>query len=232
MMRWVLVAALALTACKKDPEVAPPSPKQPGATPFVAERVEKDAAFWKWVAANVEGLKAVKSGHEPVTEQLAAQLEMVAPGLVFELGVGREAFELIISADGKKDLFPVVQRLVAAAPKLPGTTVIAFRPRKDIDGFSMEVGAGKISGKELWYVASADPDRKGLVAVDVFVSGMKSDDDDAMKNAAFMLLEAAVGEFDLETKVGTIEIKQAPPKIEAPLKPLKELAAALDGWKP
>lgn len=221
-MRWVLVAALALTACKKDPE-----PK-PAPVPVV---VDKDPAFWKWVAANVEGLKAVKTGHEPVTAQLSEQLEFVEPGLVFELGVGPESFELIISADGKKELFPAVKRLVAAAPKLPGTTVIAFRPRKDIEAFSMELGDGKISGRDLWFVASPDLERKGLVAVEVFVEGMKSEDDDARKNAAFMLLEAAVGEFDLETKVGLIDIKQAPPKLEAPLKPLKELPAALDGWK-
>ncbi len=224
-MRWVLLAALALTACKKDPEVEQP---KPAPAPIA---VNRDPAFWKWVAANVDALKAVKTGQEPVTAQLAEQLEFVEPGLVFELGVGTDSFELIISADGKKALLPVVKRLVAAAPKLPGTRVIAFRPRKDIEGFGMAVGEGKISGRQLWYVASADPERKGMIAVELFVEGMTSDDDDPMKNAAFMLLEAAVGELDLETKIGAIEIKQAPPKIEAPLKPLKELSAAIDGWK-
>src|SRR5690349_9585027 len=115
----LFMAALALVACKKSPEAEPP-----------VAVVDKDPAFWKWVAANVDGLKAVKTGREPVTEQLSQHLESIAPGLVFELGVGREEFELIISADGKKDLFPVVKRLVSAAPQLPGTKVIAFRPRK------------------------------------------------------------------------------------------------------
>jgi hypothetical protein len=228
-VRWFLVAVLALAACKKEPqvEVVAAAPV-PAAKPAV---VDRDPAFWKWIAANVEGLKAVKTGREPVTDQLSQELEKVEPGLVFELGIGREPFELIISADGKKELFPVVKRLVAAAPEIPGTKVIAFRPRKDIDGFSMQIGEGKLAGKDLLFVAGPDLDRKGLIAVDLFVQGMKSEDDEARRNAAFMLLEASVGEFDLETKIGGIEIKPAPDKADPALKPLKDLPATLDSWK-
>lgn len=218
----ILAALSVLIGCKKE---------QP-APPLVAATSEsKDAAFWKWAAANLDALKGVKTGREPITEELSKQLEQVEPGLVFELGVGREAFELIISADGKKELFPVVKRLVAAAPALPGSKVIAFRPRKDIDGFTMQLGDRKLGGKDLFFVASNDLDRKGLIAVDLFVQGMKTEDDQPAKNAAFMLLEAAVGEFDLETKIGAIDIKQAPSEIPEELKPLKDLPAALDGWK-
>lgn len=224
---WLLVAALSLAGCKKAAE-APPAPV---AAPVKPASPERDQAFWTWVAANVEGLKSVKDGHEPVTAQLTAELEKIEAGLVFELGVGREPFELIISADGKKELFPVVKRLVAAAPPIAGTKVIAFRPRKEIDGFSMQVKERQLSGKNLWFVAGEDPSRKGMMGVDVFVEGMRTENEEPLKSAAFLLLEAAVGEFDLETKIGAVEFKPAPGEPAPPLKPLKELPAALDAWK-
>lgn len=234
---FVILASVFLVAgCKKEQPPPPPPPEPP--KPYVApqagsHQAEEDAEFWGWVKLHLAELKAVKTGKEPVTLGLTRALESISPGLVFELGIAVDGseFELTISADGRKELFPVVQRLVAAAPQLPGTKVVAFRPRKKIEDFGMQVGAGRIAGNQLYFVASNDLDRKGLVAVDLFVQDMKREDDDALKNAAFMLLEAAVGEYDLETKIGTIDIKPAPAKIEAPLRPLKDLPATLDGWK-
>lgn len=228
-MRVLLLALLALAGCKKAADVPPPV--APVVAPPRAASPAGDAAFWAWVAAHVDELKAVKNGREPVTEQLTAALEKIEPGLVFELGVGRDPFELIISADGKKELFPVVQRLVAAAPPLAGTRVIAFRPRKDIESFSMQVREQRLSGKNLWFVAGEDPARKGLLGVDVFVEGMRTENEEPLRTAAFMMVEAAVGELDLETRIGALEFKPAPAQPAAPLQPLKDLPVVLDAWK-
>ena len=231
---FVILTSLALLArCKKEQPPAPPPPPTPYVAPSAgAHKLEEYADFWTWVKTKLPELKAVKTGKEPITEQLTRALEAIAPGLVFELGIGGDGkdFELTISADGNKELFPTVQALVAAAPPLPDTKVIAFRPRKAIEGFGMAVGEGRIAGNQLYYVASNDPERKGMIAVELYVPDMKSGDE-AMKDAAFMLLEATVGEYDLETKFGNIDIKPAPAKIEAPLKPLKDLPAAVDAWR-
>lgn len=225
-MRWFLVAALALAACKKDS-----APAAPAATVAKPTTAEADAAFWAWVRGHVDALKQVKTGREPVTAELTAQLEKIEPGLVFELGVGREPFELVISADGELQRFATVKRLVAAAGEVPGTKVIAFRPRKDVEGFSMQLGEQKLSGAMLWFTAEKDAQRPALVAVTVYVEGMTEENAEPLRNAAFMLLEAAVGEFDLETKVGAIDLLPAPEKPAPPLKKLKELGATLDAWK-
>lgn len=172
-MRWSVVAALVVVAslvgCKKSqPVVEPPKP----APVAVVSDAEKDRAFWKWVAAHVDELKQIKTGREPVADGLSAELEKVEPGLVFELGIGHEPFEVIISADGEQKRFPTVKRLVAAAGEIPGTKVIAFRPRKDIDGFSMEISGQKVSGSNLWFTSSDDAQRPGTLSVTVFVEGM------------------------------------------------------------
>lgn len=46
-----------------------------------------------------------------------------------------------------------------------------------------------------------------------------------------MLLEAAVGEFDIETRIGGIDIVPAPAKPTAQMKKLKELPSVLDARK-
>ena len=223
MMRWVLLVALALCACKKSPE--------PPAAPPPASDAVRDRAFWVWVTANVDALKGVKTGHEPTTEALSAELTKVQPGLVFELGVGREPFELIISADGELTLFPVVKRLVAAAPAIPGAKIIAFRPRKAVEQFAMDFEGRRLSGADLSFRALPDTARPGRVAIELYVDGWDDAKAKGLRNAAFLLLEAAVGEFDLETKVGAIEILPLPEKPKAPLKPLADLPATLDAWK-
>lgn len=222
----VVVALGLLGACKKEP-ASPPAPPAPAKKPSSAEA---DAAFWAWVRAHVGELSQVKTGREPVTAELSAQLEKIEPGLVFELGVGKEPFELIISADGALERFPTVKRLVAAAGEIPNTKVIAFRPRKDVEGFSMTLGDQKLGGAALWFTAEKDQ-KPGLVAVTIYVEGFEQEVPEPVRNAAFMLLEATVGELDLETKVGAIDIVPAPKKPEAPLRKLKELPAALDAWK-
>ncbi|HEY0882247.1 MAG TPA: hypothetical protein VGD87_11980, partial [Archangium sp.] len=142
-MRWCFVfAVVVFSGCKK--EAPPPSPPAPTVT---AKPADPDAAFWAWAAAHLDELKAVKSGREPVIEDLSRELDKVHAGLAFELGAGKDPFELIISGDGDKALFPVAKRLAAAAPALPGTKVIALRPRKDVGSFSMDLGGEKLDAK-------------------------------------------------------------------------------------
>ncbi|PZR13496.1 MAG: hypothetical protein DI536_12105 [Archangium gephyra] len=200
-----LVALLFVTGCKKD----------------------KDGEFWKWVGAHVTELKLVKTGDEPVVDELSAELGKAAPGLVFELGVGTDPFEFIISADGMKDRFDDVKRLTGAAPAIAGLKVIAFRPRKEIDGFEMHLGDLKLAADEVKYLGSAEKD--GKLSLDLYIDGYSATTEDAVKRAGFVLLDSAIGEFDMETRIGGIEFHGAPAPAGA--KPLPALPAELDALK-
>ena len=229
-MRQFLCAVLVLAGCKKPPEPVVTAPMTPARVEPVGI-YDRDAMFWSWVLTHVGELKGVKTGNEPVLQELALELQKVDPGLVFELGAGNGVLEVIISADGKRGLFPVVAKLVDAAPPLPGMKVVALRPRKAMDEFSMQVGDRTLSGKDLWFLASEDPKKKRRLALQVFVVGMTAAEDDALEDAAFMMLEGTVGELALETKIGDVQFKPAPQKLVPPLKPLKELPATVDAWK-
>lgn len=200
-----LVALLFVTGCKKD----------------------NDGEFWKWVGGHVSELRAVKTGEEPVVNELSAELDKAAPGLVFELGVGSDPFEFIISADGAKERFDAVKRLAGKAPTIPGLKVIAFRPRKEIDGFEMHLGELKLAAAEVKYLSGVEKD--GKLSIDLYIEGYDATTEDAVKRAGFVLLDSAIGEFDMETRIGGIEFHGAPAPAGA--KPLPALPAELDAKK-
>src|SRR5688500_16325021 len=84
--------------------------------------------FWSWFTANAARFGDDESAQEPLLDELTAALNRVEPGLTFEIGFGHAApRELVISADGRLELFAAVVALVSAAPSVPGWTVAPFR---------------------------------------------------------------------------------------------------------
>lgn len=209
MRRFALLLLVVIGGCKKDVATT-------------------DAAFWDWVRAHTEELKEIRTGQEPIADALSAELQKAAPGLVFELGVGTDPFEFIISADGIEGRFADVKRLTAAAGQVPGMKVIAFRPRKHVAGFEMQLGALKLAAADVKFTAAPD-ERPGKLALVLYVDGFTPATSQAIEKAGYVLLDAAIGEYDMETKIGTIDFK-APPAPEA-AKPLPELPSVVDAHK-
>jgi hypothetical protein len=189
----------------------------------VAQAASPEETFWKWFAAHADAVGKIKRADEPVADQLAKALHQVDDKLTFELGIGMKPHELIISADGILQVFPAVQKLVAAAPKVPGWKIIAFRPRKQMS--EVELGDGtKLRAADMLVETH---DAGGKLDVVIHVSGHAADT--ALKSAVYLLLDSALGEFDTETYVAGIDIvATAPPKTA---RPLSELARLVDGKK-
>src|SRR5688500_16970121 len=100
---------------------------------FSPARSTPEQRFWDWFAANSHRFVNVERDQEVLFGELRRQLSRIHPSLTFEFGPQRDQRrELVISADGIKDAFPAVQRLVAAAPDLSDWRIIAFRPRGEI----------------------------------------------------------------------------------------------------
>jgi len=181
--------------------------------------------FWAWFVGNESRVRTIASGHEPIAEELAAQLSKVHPDLTWEVGPPAKERELIISAGGIKEAFPAVKALVAAKPPLSGSRIIAFRPRR-APSFTVELGSRKFDPASMWF--RADPDH-GKVGITVFVPGYV-EGDDAAGQAVYLLLDNALGEYDVETRVGFIDIKAVPNAPERQgLQPFVKLPAAVDG---
>lgn len=183
--------------------------------------------FWAWFAANSARLLAFEQDQERVFAELGAALGQVAEGLTFEFGQPAPAREFVVSADGQRALFPAVQALVAAAPALPGWEIKVFRQPK---GTRLTVGYGdlRLSPDDLWFRAEPHGERTGLT---LYVRGLARQDEDFVRQASFLLLDAALGEYTVETRIGYIAWAAAPPDpLGAGLRSFHDLPQAISGW--
>jgi hypothetical protein len=193
-----------------------------------------ESRFWQWFAANSDRLQRFQEDQEQLFDELGTELNRVHAGLTFEFGPveeGRRHF--VVSADGIRDRFPAVERLVAAAPDLPGWNILPFRQRVGTE-LTIQYGDIELGAEDIWFTAEPQGDRVNLT---LYVRGLPPKFPPGRRKmhqgAAFILLDAALGEYDTEMKVGGIDWKPLPkdPAAEG-LRPFPELPEAVDRMVP
>ena len=160
--------------------------------------------FWKWFQQNENTLFDFESDQERVFDSLVTQMHKVDPNLTFEFGPKKNhKREFVISADGMKASFPKVESLYATAPNLNKWTFIKFRQRRE--PYNIKVGSVEVLPRDVSVRIEQDGGKTGLT---VFVAGLDSARKNDFASAAYLILDQALGEFDVETKVGFIEIRE------------------------
>ena len=154
---------------------------------------------------------------------LSAEMHKLNPSLTFEFGPIEDGKrEFVISADGVKEAFPQVEALYAAAPSLPRWKFIRFRPRRK----PMDVKYGGVSVRAASVTVQLV--QNGQVAdVTVFIPNYSEADRKTFGAIAFLLLDGALGEYDVETRVGQINV-DATLKVQAQTSSLQDLPKAFD----
>jgi len=179
---------------------------------FSRTRESREEAFWRWFSERADQYRAFtvdSPDRERLFNELSKALNRVCRGLQFEFGAGEDGApaELVISADGIRDRIPAVQALVASAPDMPGWKVLAFRSRKPLSDIQLQVGAGTFDAEQLWYRLERD---QGQISADIYISGLGEADQDAANFVGFMMLDCALGEYDVMTRVGALSFQAAP----------------------
>jgi hypothetical protein len=198
---------------------------------FGGEREAPETVFWNWFVANAARYHDFTPGSPEqagLFRDLDRALGRVHRGLQFAFdGGGNAEREFIISADGNRELFPAVQRLVDAAPEIPGWRIIAFRPRMaSLDDISLEIPGVKIEAKTLWYGLASEGDKIGIA---LFLPGFEDVRSQPALMVALLMLDSALGEYDVETRVGSITtFPPQPDPVEARLKPFPTLPTEFD----
>ncbi|MBD3258388.1 hypothetical protein GF377_08130 [candidate division GN15 bacterium] len=191
-------------------------------------RSSKEDKFWRWFEKNEDRLHDCLSNFRqeqpPLFDSLHKQLTKVHPGLMFEFGLhDSDKFDFTISADGLHDVKPAVEALCASAPDLPRWNIIAFRPRRDpvnirIDDVEVAVADVEVS-------LGPDGDRAELA---VYIKRMNEKQPSPYVQAAFLMLDHTIGEYDIMTKVAGISFLPGDaPRVDSCYS-LKELPAAFD----
>jgi hypothetical protein len=177
--------------------------------------------FWLWFAENSEQLLVVKTAEEPICDELDKKIREIHPGLAFAFGPIKDGQrDFIISADGSRELFPVVKKLAAAAPDLPGWTIIAFRPPGNIEA-SVKFGDYQLGPDDIWFITRPAPRGMGLT---LFIKGLSGQTREVLTQAIMILLDNALGEYNVEAKIKHLDLRPLPGNpAELGLRPFREL---------
>ncbi len=181
--------------------------------------------FWHWFQRN-EAILFDSYGGQDIFAQLGAELQKIHPSLTFDLeGSQSGTRELVLSANGLRDVFPEVEALFAAAPNLPRWKFVKLRQRNepaDVYFGGQSVGASSVS-----VLLQPEGPKVGLT---VFISGYRKSVHNTYLSIAFLFLDQALGEYDVETRVGSIEVRSPSSYPVANTFSLKQLPAAFDSY--
>ncbi|XHS76316.1 hypothetical protein ACFJGW_11245 [Burkholderiaceae bacterium UC74_6] len=184
-----------------------------------------EADFWSWFQKNQATLFDFEPDQERTFDRLAAEMHKVHRSLTFEFGPkDGDRREFVISADGIRDAFPKVEALFAAAPSLPKWKFVKFRPRRD--PFDLQYNGVSVKANSISVLLQPDGQKAGLTVV---IPGYTKASHKTYAGIAFLVLDQALGEYDVETRVGFIDV-QAPSAATASAVPLSQLPAAFDSF--
>src|ERR1700733_3691889 len=191
-------------------------------------QITEEERFWNWFVHREPELfdfdATREAEREAIFRDIASQLHKVDPDLTFEIGPnGTPKREFIISAGGIKRAFPAVVSLAGAAPPLERWQFTAFRPRRS------SISAVEIRGKRV------DPrnvqfsllDNGKIAGLYMFIPGFRDDDID-LKQIGYLLLDEALGEYDVESRLGLIKMLPPDTRTEGERYPLAELPVRFD----
>lgn len=194
------------------------------------DNVCHDEQFWNWFVVNKFRLASVRTDDTRLIDELSRALSHVDRGLTCEIRTtedGRHQFA--VSADGNRYRFPDVQRLVAAAPSMPNWDVVAFRQRKAGQSWTVKIDEVTLDVNDIWFWPTESGDAIDLT---LFVRGLTPDNYQTVTEASYMMLDWALGEYDLEMHVGHLDWQPLPvDPVSAWLKPFWALPDYVDGKK-
>lgn len=182
--------------------------------------------FWRWFQEHDETLFRFEEDRERVFDRLAQAMRRVHPDLTFEFGPDEEGRrDFVVSAGGIRDAFPAVHALVDAAPQLPRWRVIRFRPRRD-PRVVLSLGGAEVDADGVRVAVKPEGDRLGLTLV---IEGYRETREHLYEQIGYLLLDNALGEHDVETRIGTIEFVAPRHAPAGALHPLVVLPGIVDG---
>lgn len=177
--------------------------------------------FWQWFEKNIGTLNSFEPGMEAVLDSVNEALSNYNPNLAFEISQPIDGTrEFVISAEGVMDEFQSVIDLHEAKPELEGWDIIAFRPRMSLD-YSIEFGHLTLNPEDLWIYWREE---EGYFDLIVCFPNYSEEERNTFVEAAYILLDMAIGEYYVAAGIRYIDHQQLPENPEANgLRPFKEL---------
>lgn len=174
---------------------------------------------------NDERLFNFEQDQDGVFADLSTQLKDVDHNLTFEFGPDIDGKrEFVISAGGIRRSFSAVEALANAAPGMDRWDVVRFRPRRPDMG-ELGIGGQTIAPRDIEFALQEDDGKAGIF---LFIDGYSDTNANLWSRVGFLFLDMALGEYDVEMKVGFIEFKPFAFRSDLERHPVTELADTFD----
>lgn len=184
--------------------------------------------FWTWFQANAHEFRS-PSLPKDKARIFAKMLARLHPDLGWGIqppALPADSWRLEISAEGRARLISRVEEIVSEAPKVTGWDICAFRqPQPDA---KVRLQARDLTPSDVLWVEEGWEEEK--IHLTLFVPMEKPIRADDLTQAGLMLLDAALGELMVMTRVGGLDFKHssvAPDRA----RPLVELAGYILSWQ-
>lgn len=191
----------------------------------------EEQKFWKWFQKNEPKIYQFENDQESVLDEITEELSKYKEGVVFEISQEQSGKrEFIISADGLEELFPAVKALKEAAPSFEKWSIVAFRPRmEDYARFKLDYAGKEFDPANIWIYHRI---QDGCFDLIIYYPEYADEERNAYISGAYILLDMALGEYDVVTGIRYIDHQRLPEKPEAEgLKPFSELRRIFDEYK-
>jgi hypothetical protein len=189
------------------------------------------AAFWAfWARSRDDIAKAIeKRTLDRWTDPISSAVKAIHPDLAWELGAGTQAQHyMCISAEGDMALRVVCERWLSRAPAVDATWEYrAAKPGDSRPGCVISFAGVDLDLDEALISVERDEDRE-RAHVTFFHPRLHELEPALHKQVAFIVLDATLGEDDVERWIGAIETSLEP--AEGALT-LSELDASLSAWR-
>lgn len=198
--------------------------------------LERIRSFWHWFETQQARLMEIplcfdgqiSDEHMDRIVALGEACSAVDDDLAIEIESGTDRFSrrLVVSANGIAEAFPLVEALVDRAPRLPGWSFVKYRQRR------RDIGPLGLHGR------SFDPKRlrvgiyqhslTGEFGLCVFMPGYRPEERETFQHIGFLFLDMTLGEFDVATKVRSIDFDSDTAQPHVPRVTLAELPGIFD----
>jgi hypothetical protein len=184
------------------------------------KRESAEQKFWRWFQTVSDRFYQMsEADQEELFDLFQKHLQKVHNELVFEFSAlpdsnGRR--EIVISADGLRELIPFVLKLVNTAPPFEKWEITAFRQR--MEGTEISYNGYRLSEETIFFTYEFSPE-KDFIHVELFVDDFEED----MTGALFLILDNTLGEFQVMTKLGNIHFADLEGMKKEELLPLSQL---------
>ena len=171
--------------------------------------------FWQWFANHLSEFNSLSNSDEPFWDLAVEQIKKVNERLLFELSeAGSATRELIVTAEGHVEAFPIAETLVSLAPRIEGWVFVALKPPIGFE-FTTRYEGTLFEPRRMWFLPLNSPSQPQSLGLCVGIQGLASMDETSAHNAVLVILDTALGERSAALDIQYTEVSELPANPES-----------------